>query len=634
MTAPHNAKEPHMRLERLVIVVITAFAVPAICMAQESVSPASPDCTLQLQQLHGHERDVWRTLSLQAEGVAPSASASVPGRGRAALPPSGPPPPKFTPVNFIDDEIFGKMVHDGINWTTASGDAEFLRRVTLDLTGEIPAPATARAFLADTSANKREKAIDQLLASDAFVDRWTMWLGDLVQNVTPATNTTIGSLARDSYYHFLHDSIQTGKPYDLIVRQLIAGAGDEVAHGEVVFYKRQSQQNGPSQDTLDNLSAFTGSRFLALNLQCLSCHGGFAHLEQVNSSLAKKNRMDFWQNAAFFAQVTAGSTASSGGSNTRIGVYTDNTTGEYRLNTTSGNKTPRMPVDGVSVVQPAFILTGEKPGAGETRRAAYARMLTAHPQFARATVNYLWKELFGLGIVEPADNHDLLRQEPATLAKGAALQPTHPDLLTKLANAFTANGYDLRATLKLMVMSSSYQLASRYSPGAWNETWTPYFARHYPRRLMAEALFDAIRRATGTGTMIAGSFGKVPRAMMLPDTSDSAEYSVFLDAFGRGNRDDIPRSDDGNPVQALTMLNHAVVVFAAHNAPGTTVQATLAATTDPGTIAETLYLATLSRYPTASEREAAIAQLGSGDLSRKTEDLQFALLNKLEFLFK
>jgi hypothetical protein len=295
-----------------------------------------------------------------------------------------------------------------------------------------------------------------------------------------------------------------------------------------------------------------------------------------------------------------------------------------------------MPVDGVSVVTPAFILTGEKPAPGEVRRAAYARMLTAHPQFARATVNYLWKELFGLGIVEPADNHDLLRQDPATLAKGAVLQPTHPVLLTKLANAFMANGYDLRATLKLMVMSNAYQLSSHYTPGMWNETWTPYFARHYPRRLMAEALLDAVMRATGTGgTVNAGTFGVVPKAMMLPDTSEGGSYRTFLNTFGRGNRDDAPRSDDGNPVQALTMLNDAIVVGSVHNATArSTVQTTLAATKDPGTIADKLYLATLSRYPTAPERAMAIAQLGAGDLTKKTEDLQFALLNKLEFLFK
>jgi len=625
-----------MRLGR-VVVVVCSFAASAVVMAQESVSSAAPDCTLQLQQMHGHERDVWRTLSVHAEALAPSAAATAaPARGRAARPPSGPGAPQYKAVNFVDDEIFGKMVHDGILWTVPSSDTEFLRRVTLDLTGEIPTRDAVKAFLADARPDKREKVIDQLLASDAFADRWTMWLGDLVQNVLNASNTNIGSIGRDSYAHFLHNSIQTGKPYDWIVRQLISGTGDEVSNGAVLYWKRDIQNNGPAQDTYDNLSASTGARFLGLSLQCLSCHGGFAHLEQVNSGLTKKNRMDFWQNAAFFAQVTATSMAYPEGSTVRISVYSDNTTGSYRLNTTSGNKTSRLPVNGVSVVDPAFILTGEKPAPGEVRRVAYARMLTAHPQFARATVNYLWKELFGLGIVEPADNHDLLRQDPATLANGAVLQPTHPDLLTKLADKFRTNGYDLRATLKVMVMSNAYQLSSRYTPGAWNETWTPYFARHYPRRLMSEMLLDSVMRASGIGANIgAGTFGTVTKAMMLPDTNEGGNYRAFLNTFGRGNRDDDARSDDSSAVQALMLLNDPIVVTRVRNSgAGSTVQTTLAASKDPGTIADTLYLATLSRYPTSAERTAAIAQLGSGDLTKKTEDLEFALLNKLEFLFK
>jgi hypothetical protein len=629
-----------MRLGRIFIGAIAAFACSAIGLAQENVAPAAPDCTVRPEQMRGHERGLWHTLSVRAEALAPSATANAAATGRvhAVLPPSRPPVPTYQPANFIDDEIFGKMVRDGILWTVASGDTEFLRRVTLDLTGAIPAPDTVKAFLADTSANKREKAIDQLLASDAFADRWTMWLGDLVQNVAAAMNNSIGTLSRDLYARFLHDSIKAGKPYDWIVRQLISGTGDEGSHAEIDYWKRDIQNNGPIQDTYDNLSASTGAQFLALRLQCLSCHNGFGHLEQVNSSLAKKTRMDFWRNAAFFAQVTVSQTTDS--SHLSLTNVADNTTGAYLLNTDSGNKTPRQPVNDVSVIDPAFILTGETPASGEVRRAAYARMLTAHPQFARATVNYLWKELFGLGIVEPADNHDLLRQDPATLAPGAVLQPTHPELLTKLANAFAANGYDLRATLKLMVMSNAYQLSSRYTPAAWNETWTPYFARHYPRRLMSEALLDAVVRATGVGASIKATTNgstivSVPKAMMLPDTNEGGDYRVFLNTFGRGNRDDDPRSDDSTAVQALMLLNDPIVVSRVHNASaGSTVQTTLAATKDPGAITDTLYLTTLSRYPTEAERAEGIAQLGSGDLTKKTEDLQFALVNKLEFLFK
>src|SRR5262249_4706243 len=158
----------------------------------------------------------------------------------------------------------------------------------------------------------------------------------------------------------------------------------------------------------------------------------------------------------------------------------------------------------------------------EPRRTAYARLLTSNPQFARATVNYLWKEIFGLGIVEPADSFDLLRQDPATLAPGATLQPTHPNLVPRLGNYFVPNHYSPRAILRLMVQSNAYQLSSRYTPGPWNEAWTPYFARHYVQRLSAEELVDALAKATGVGNSFNVFLVATPitKAMKLPDTSE------------------------------------------------------------------------------------------------------------------
>src|SRR6266540_2759474 len=416
---------------------------------------------------------VWHRISMAAELVAPTATSS--GRHRAAAPPKGSP---FVPANFIDTEIFGKMTADGVRWTGPSTDAEFLRRVTLDLTGEIPTPDDMKAFLADTSADKRTKTIDRLLAGDAFVDRWTLWFGDLVQNVQTATNSNEFYPGRDAYYKFIRGSIKGGKPYDQMVRESIAGAGKSFTNGEANYYVRDLQGNGPIQDSYDNLSASTGQRFLAMPFQCLSCHNGLGHLEQVNSAMAKRTRYDFWKNAAFFAQVT-------------IARAKDATTNQQET-----------PINGQDFVDPAFFLGGETPRSGEPRRVAYGRILTANPQFARAAVNYLWKEIFGVGIVEPDDSFDLNRLDPATLANGATLQPTHPQLLMKLADAFVASNYDLRAMLKLMVSSNTYQLSSRYSGGAWNETWTPYYARHYPRRLMAEEILDAVVKATGVGITI------------------------------------------------------------------------------------------------------------------------------------
>lgn len=595
------------------------------------------DCTYSPDHLRT-SRQLWHELSERAEIVAPSRfRATTNGVSSGRRHPSDPRKgEQLAPKNFIDVEIFGKMTRDGIRWTALSSDDEFLRRVGLDLTGQIPDSDTVKSFLADTDPNKREKMIDKLIASDGFVDKWTMWFGDLVQNVQNATNSVEYYQGRNAYYRFIHDSIQSGKPYDQMVREVIVGSGLSFTVGESNYWVRQIQNNGPIQDTYDNLSAASGERFLALPLNCLSCHNGVGHLEQVNSSLSKRPRMDFWKNAAFFAQ-TASTSAKDPNSNSREYTISDNTTGAYRLNTTSGNKTARQPAAGQSnIVDPAFFLSGEGPKSGETRRQAYTRILTAHPQFARATVNYIWKEIFGIGIVEPADSFDLLRQDPLTLPAGAVLQPTHPQLMTQLADSFVASGYSLRTLLKTIVISNTYQLSSRYTVGEWNEAWVPYYARHYPRRLMAEEIIDAIFKATAIGGNFTatGLPAPVPRAMMLPDTTEGGAYRAFLNNFGRGDRDDQRRMNDSSIVQALMLMNDRIVTDRIKaTASGSTVQKLTRSTTDPGQIADGLYLATLGRYPRASERQIAIAYLKSGELARKAEDLQFALLNKVEFLF-
>ena len=157
---------------------------------------------------------------------------------------------------------------------------------------------------------------------------------------------------------------------------------------------------------------------------------------------------------------------------------------------------------------------------------------------------------------------------------------------------------------------------------------------------MAEEVLDAVLKATAVGTTInlavpqGTPVVQVTKAMQLPDTTEGGAFRTILNNFGRGNRDDDLRANDSSIIQALTLLNDANIVtrVRASNAQSS-VAKTLAATKDPGEIAERLYLATLSRYPSVTERDAAAAYLKSGDLSKKTEDLQFALLNKLEFLF-
>src|SRR5262249_44141209 len=263
---------------------------PALLLADEKTNCPVPRPSAKTTA------SLYHALSQTTEAVAPSRHRSV-----------EPVQPTTFPVaaNFVDTDVFKKMKQDGVSPTINAGDEEFLRRVTLDLTGQIPDPASVQAFLTDTSSDKRARKIDQLLASDAFVDRWTMWFGDLVENVQVSANSREYYLGRNAYYHYIHDSIQGAKPYDQIVREVIAGKGDSFVIGQANYWVRQSQANGPIQDQYDNLAADTGDKFLGLPFLCISCHNGPGHLELVNTYLKSKTRYDFWGVSAFFARTRA-----------------------------------------------------------------------------------------------------------------------------------------------------------------------------------------------------------------------------------------------------------------------------------------------------------------------------------------
>jgi hypothetical protein len=270
-------------------------------------------------------------------------------------------------------------------------------------------------------------------------------------------------------------------------------------------------------------------------------------------------------------------------------------------------------------------------------------MLTADPQFARASVNYLFKEMFGIGIVEPADGFDLYRLDPSTLPPGQTLQASHPALLAQLANDFVSSGYDLRAMLRTMANSDAYQLSARYTPGPWNEAWTRYFARRITRRMTSEQLLDAIFTASGVAPTGVGSDAltvasgpPAAHAMALPDTTEGAgRYATFLNTFMRGNRDTNPRSADTSSLQALALMNDANTILPrVLQATATSLVArTLKATTKPEDVVDALFVGTLSRPPTAAEKAGAVAYLESGTLGPKAENLQWVLFNKLEFAF-
>jgi hypothetical protein len=551
--------------------------------------------------------------------VLPDVTASDASRRRAVRVPAG---------SAIDAHIDAKLAASAIVPAAIAGDTEFLRRVTVDLTGTIPTPAEVDAFLADPSADKRAKKIDALLASAAFTDRWTLWFGDLVQNVSNATNVREYYIGRNLYYTWIRSSIAANKPYDAMVRELIAGEGNSFQSGVANYIVRQIQRNGPPQDTFDNLASHSAEKFLGIPMLCLSCHDGKNHLELVNWYLRGKTREDFYRMAAFFSRTSARGVRYTDPANPNANVISfdvaTNPLGNYRLNTTEGNKSPRTPTASGEFMTPAFLTTGEQPAPGEPYRVAYGRMLTADRQFARAAVNYFWKEMFGTGLVEPLNAFDLAKLDT---------QPSHPQLLEDLTTEFIAKKYDMRALLRTIALSAAYQRSSAYN-GAHPDV--SYFARRNPRRLHAEILLDAI----GTATALPFRFnvqglGSVSKAVQLPDPLEARRQpgGAFMNNFGRGNRDDVLRTNDGSIAQALSLMNDPVVTQRVRRASNSMVQQILATTSDPAVITEKLYLTTLSRSPTAAEKTAAIDYLRAGVLAERTEDLQFALLSTVEFLF-
>jgi hypothetical protein len=638
--------------------MLTRAWIPLLAVAALPIAAAPPDpdrdrSLLEIAPASAHDcvyaggdpdgaalrREAARTTRLLAASHLPALVARVGDGGitgvRARMP----------HASFVDDEVLGALEAAGVAPAPLASDTEFLRRVTLDLTGRIPTAAAVNAFLADTRPDKRARTIDALLASDAFVDRWALFYDDLFRTtaVPPSGSGRLFIQGRNKFHDYFVQSLRSGKPYDQMAKEMLTAAGDNLAAPAGNFKVRNIQTNGPAQDTYDNLASDAARAYLGLNVFCCSCHNGAGHTDSINLYLSTVGRSDFWGMAAFFSRQVL----RRQGSTPQDYYYTlsERAQGEYQLNTTTGNKSPRDGTkwaNGATVITPKYI-GGGTPLQGEGYGAAIARAITSDPQFARAAVNYVWKEMFTVGIVEPADSFDLLRQDPSNPPPDPwTVQPTHPALLNRLADYYSSTSCDLRSLLRLIANSSAYQLSSYY-PGEWNDAYAPLLARHFARRLRSEEMLDAVALATGVGVtmQVAGYTTPILWAGQLPDVAEPnarSPYRPFLDAFLRGDRDGDPRSSQGSISQALESLNDKVVTDRVKaTAPGSTVAALVAAHASPQDTVRSLYVATLSRPPSSSELADGVAlftSLKPGQTTASvTEDLQYTLLNKLDFLF-
>jgi hypothetical protein len=498
----------------------------------------------------------------------------------------------------------------------------------------------------DPSPSKRDLKVDALMGSPEFVDKWTMFLGDLYKNNAENNNINRGVNGRDGFYLYLKDAVSTNKPYDQLARELISASGDSFAQGQVNWPLGNTITMGPAQDTYDGQAVNLASMFLGINVaDCLLCHDGARHLDQVNLWGSKQKRPNMWGLSAYFARTRMQRQVVT----TQVAKYivSEASTGEYQLNTTTGNRVARQPINGVSVIGPSYPFAAGTPSGsagalqpGESRRQALAPQVTGDIQFSRAIVNYIWEKFMVQAFVSPSNTFDLARLDPDNPPPAPwTLQPTNPQLLQALAEWFQANHYDLRALMSLIAKSNAYQLSATYS-GTWNISYVPYYARRYVRRLDAEEVHDAITKATGIPgnyTLQGSALPPVQWAMQFPDTKESGSngtVAAFLNAFGRGDRDTMPRRSDGSILQSLDMLNSPVLLGRIHqNNQGSRVATLLSQTSDPQSILRDLFLNTLSRPPTDQEIAFFTPMFQQSGNQAAAEDLQWVLLNKVDFLF-
>lgn len=487
-------------------------------------------------------------------------------------------------ANFIDELVLEKLESLNVPPSPPATDAEFLRRVFLDTIGTLPTADEARAFLADTSPDKRARLIDDLLARPEFVDYWTYKWSDLLL----VNSEKLPPPAMWSYYRWIRNQVAANTPWNEFARQLVTATGSTLENGAANFFVLH-------QDPPD-LAETTSVAFLGMSINCAKCH---------NHPLEKWTNDQYYGMASLFARVRS---KEASGTGNRI-VYPV-TSGEWMQPRTGAPQLP-TPLDGEPV-----------PFEAEAdRRVHLAHWLTSpeNPYFTRAIVNRVWANFFGVGLVESVD--DLRLTNP----------PSNEKLLAATANYLVEQKYDLKALMRTILQSSTYARSSQPLPE--NMADTRFYSRYYPRRMMAEVLLDALSQATGATTSFSG-YAAGTRAIELPDVNVA---SYFLQSFGRPEREltcECERTAEPSMVQVLHLSN-GDTLNQKLEAKDNRLARLIEANRSDAEIIDEAYLAALSRYPTDAEKSRLAEALASAGADRRLliEDLYWSILSSKEFLF-
>ena len=503
--------------------------------------------------------------------------------------------------NFIDKHIFKKLELLGLPPSKPCDDPTFLRRVTLDIAGRIPTLKEAKDFLADNSNGKRAKVIDRLLDEPGyahnFANKWTV----LLRNKRSRYD---GARVTFAFRDWIYNAMKQNMPYDQFVKSIITASGESNINPSVLWYRSFKTDKEFIVQAKEKSEDFA-QIFLGVRIACAQCH---------------HHPFDQWSQKDY-----SGLTAFFSGLKIKAGATKDELVlvREKKLN--------------------KFNDYGPKPlGADEPElsrfndpRFALAKWVInkKNPYFAKSLVNRYWKQFFGRGLVDPID--DMRKTNP----------PSHPELLDELADYFKKSNYDLKAVVRLICNSQTYQLTA--DPNLNNVGDKQNYSRFLPRRMTAEVFLDSINDISGMKERFPNQEAGAARVLYLPDDQYNLKIP-FLQTFGRPMMDsasDSSRKTEATVSQSLAMINSSDIQKRISYSAGRANSMSKSKVALETQIKE-LFLHVYSRYPTEKEQKFAsdyirtkvkVAGKNAGNQIRfkkeAIEDILWALINTKEFMF-
>ena len=508
----------------------------------------------------------------------------------------------------IDELIASEVFTKDTKLAPRIDDATYLRRVWLDIVGDIPTPEHVTAFVLDPATDKRERVVNELLENPQYGQNWARYWRDVIlsRRLEDRAQIVSNALVTD-----LTERFYKNERWNKIAAEFITATGDVRENGTTAILMAQDAR---AEETTAEMSRI----FLGIQIQCCQCH---------NHPYDRWKREQFHELAAFFPRMAIRPVQAP--TRRTFELISDDRPDFGRQNPNAQNRRGKpehyMPdLDDPSAqgtkMQPKFFLTSAKLEFGATdeeRRESAAKWMTVNPWFATAFANRIWSELVGEGFYQPIDDI------------GPDRKPSAPKAVAELSRGFSRSGYDIKWLFRVICATDAYQRESRPR----REVDGTAFAANVAQPLRSDQLFNAILTAVDVEESAeARNRRGRPEGGAGPYGRNASVRQAFEAAFGFDPSD--PRETIVSSIpQALALMN-GVRINLAVRAVGreTMLGRILDKESDNGAVVEELYLKTLSRQPSDAELTTALAYCEeTKNRAAVFEDLLWALLNSSEF---